>query len=53
MDIDADIALQSYFTDNIQNIENWFNIITPENKSISYMKKTLEKLKEKKWEDIL
>ena len=41
MDLASDAALIKYFTENQNRIEAWFNIITPENKSIIDLKTLL------------
>lgn len=53
MDIKADEALLKYFSDNIKNVESWFNIITPENKSISDLRSEIAELRTKNWRKIL
>lgn len=46
-------ALCNYFSNHIIEIERWFNIISPENKSLQMLKDTLIKLANKKWEELL
>lgn len=41
------------FNTHINNIEKWFNVITPQNASITDLKKELYMLKNKKWEKIV
>lgn len=41
MNLDAHIALTEYFHSNIQEICNWFNIISPKNKTIDNLKNDL------------
>ncbi|HSH51145.1 MAG TPA: hypothetical protein VK982_05430 [Bacteroidales bacterium] len=53
MDIKADEALLKYFSDNIKNVESWFNIITTENKSTSDLRNEIAELKTKDWRKIL
>ncbi len=53
MDKSADDALLKYFANNISNIESWFNIITPENKSIKDLKNAISELRTKNWRKIL
>lgn len=53
MDIKADEALLKYFSKNIKNIESWFNIITPERKSIRDLRNELAELRTKNWREIL
>ena len=42
----------NYFTKNISKIENWFNIISPKNKTLLDLKKELSVLSKKNWESI-
>lgn len=53
MDLDADQALLKYFADNQIRIEAWFNIITPENKTIIDLKREITELRSKNWRKIL
>lgn len=53
IDYDAHIALCTYFSNNIENIEKWFNVIAPEKRSINDLKDSLYKLKNKDWRNIL
>jgi len=53
MDFDADFVLLQYFKDNINEIEQWFNIISPEGKSIDELKSELAELSSKNWKEIL
>lgn len=50
---DADAALQQYFTRNLRKIENWFNVISPFDRSIEQLNRELMKLSSKNWEKIL
>lgn len=52
MDYSSDVALCNYFTKNISKIENWFNIISPKNKTLLDLKKELSVLSKKNWESI-
>lgn len=52
MDYKADQVLQTYFKDNRESIEQWFNIITPKNVSIENLKSQLSHLREKNWDFI-
>jgi len=52
MDFKADAALLKYFSDKLSEIEGWFNIITPKGKTIAELKKELEELRSKNWEEI-
>lgn len=53
MNIEADRLLLKYFESNIQNIESWFNIISPKNKSLETLKNELNELKNKNWVNFL
>jgi hypothetical protein len=53
MDISADGALLKYFSENIQKIESWFNVITPEKKSIGDLRNEIAELRTKNWREIL
>jgi hypothetical protein len=53
MNINADEALRGYFASNIADIESWFNIISPDAKNITTLKRELSELKSKKWTNIL
>lgn len=53
MDLDADKSLLKYFKQNIDTIETWFNIITPDGKSMEELREELSELRSKKWDEIL
>lgn len=53
MDFEAHKALCKYFQCNLNQIEQWFNIITPVNETIQTLKNELFTLKNKNWEKIL
>jgi len=53
MDIEADRILLKYFVNNLSLIESWFNIISPNGKSLINLKSELEALKNKNWKEIL
>lgn len=53
IDYDAHVALCRYFSNNIENIKSWFNVITPEGRSINDLEDSLYKLKNKDWRKIL
>ena len=53
MDLASDAALIKYFTENQNRIEAWFNIITPEKKSIIDLKNEITTLRSKNWREIL
>lgn len=51
--LDADAAIQDYFVRNLSTIETWFNVISPSNRSISELKRTLQVLAGKDWKKAL
>lgn len=53
MDLASDTALIKYFTENQNRIETWFNIITPENKTLIDLKNEIAELRSKNWGEIL
>ncbi len=48
----ADAALQSYFISRMNDIEAWFNIIAPAGKGLDVLKRELDTLKRKNWQEI-
>jgi len=52
MDYQADQVLQTYFQDNAERIESWFNIITPRNGTIKGLHSQISQLRDKNWETI-
>lgn len=53
MDLDADRALTKYFSENIDAIEAWFNVIAPGEKNINDLKNEMAELRSKDWRAIL
>ena len=53
MNIEADRILLDYFSNNIEHIETWFNIISPNKKKLANLKNELKALKNKNWKAIL
>jgi len=53
MDFDSDNALLKYFADNQRKIESWFNIITPDSKTINDLKREINELRSKNWREIV
>ena len=51
LSLDADRAIQSYFNENLLEIEKWFNVITSQN--IQQLKRDLKLLSSKKWRKII
>ncbi|MDM8569412.1 hypothetical protein QUF50_07905 [Thiotrichales bacterium HSG1] len=52
MDFESDRLLLEYFSEKLNEIDRWFNVISPKNKSINELKKELLELRSKKWEAI-
>jgi hypothetical protein len=48
----ADLALKSYFANESNKIDGWFNIITPPGKTISVLREELQTLVKKQWLEI-
>ena len=53
MDFDADTVLLKYFSDKLNEIEGWFNVIAPKGKNITELKNELIELHSKNWKEIL
>jgi len=53
MSVRADQVLLEYFVENIASIERWFNIISPEKKTLAILQDELKELKNKNWANIL
>ena len=53
MNVEADRILLNYFSDNINTVESWFNVISPNSKSLTLLKEELEVLRGKDWKMIL
>ncbi|TAE24735.1 MAG: hypothetical protein EAZ92_13020 [Candidatus Kapaibacterium sp.] len=53
MSADADKALQAYFAANLHDIEQWFNVISPREKTLSILKSELQTLTQKRWQEVL
>ena len=53
MNYEAHKALSFYFKENLSDIEKWFNIISPNGRTINDLKKDLFVLSEKDWRNIL
>lgn len=53
IDSKAHTAMTLYFSRNISKIEQWFNVISPDDKSLHTLKGILSNLANKKWEDWL
>lgn len=49
IDVAADQSLRAYFTEHEDEIESWFNVITPENKTITALRTDLRRLAAKDW----
>jgi len=53
MDFEADAVLLKYFSEKTNEIESWFNIIAPGEKTITELKDVLTELRSKNWTEIL
>ena len=53
MNSESDDQLIEYFKSNKSKIRNWFNIISPQGKSITELRQELKILQNKKWRKIL
>jgi len=53
INIEADRLLQDFFVQNIKEIEDWFNVISPKKKTLEILKQELIELKNKNWQAIL
>ena len=49
----ADKSIQKYFSDNIKEIETWFNVISPQKTDLTRLKAELDTLGHKDWQAIL
>jgi len=49
MKYEADQVLQTYFRENRQRIENWFNVITPTRGTIPQLQLQISQLRDKDW----
>lgn len=52
MDYKSDQVLQAYFRDNSSRFKEWFNIVTPEDGSMSKLRVQVAQLREKDWSKI-
>jgi hypothetical protein len=53
MNLEADTALLKYFALNKCKIEEWFNVIAPETKTIAELESEIAELRSKNWREIL
>lgn len=53
MNIESDQLLQEYFKQNLPSIEEWFNVISPKEKTLGMLKNDIYKLSIKDWSKIL
>ena len=52
MALAADKVLQDYFRANSKRIESWFNITTPVRQSMATLRKQINTLSKKNWQEI-
>lgn len=50
--LEADAALQAFFTSQMKVVEGWFNVIAPRGKKLSVLKDELSTLRGKNWAEI-
>lgn len=53
IDYEAHKALCEFFSENRNDIESWFNVITPENRDITELRDILFTLRNKDWRNLL
>lgn len=53
MNIEADRILLKYFKNNVNEVEKWFNVISPSRKNLKTLQDELLELKNKNWKTIL
>jgi len=53
MNLDAHIALTKYFSKNRNQIEKWFNVISPKEGTLVQLKQDIKTLQSKNWGDFL
>ncbi len=53
MEKNANACLEKYYKSNLADIENWFNIISPEGKTLDMLKSQITMLCKKDWDSIL
>ena len=49
----ADLALQDYFSNHVDKVGSWFNVISPAGRSVAELKRELGLLASKNWKAIL
>ena len=52
MDYDSDVVLQKYFADNVERVESWFNVISPDGFSLDHLRDQVTELWNKDWTHI-
>jgi len=52
MAYESDQVLQAYFSDNAQQIAEWFNIIGPKKGTIEQLRSQIEQLSHKNWREV-
>lgn len=53
IDVEADRALREYFDQNKKRIDGWFNVISPEKRTLKELRRELHELANKDWKEIL
>lgn len=52
MDLKAHVALEGYFASNPGRVESWYNVITPKAGRLAGLRRAVEALANKNWEEI-
>lgn len=52
MNYEADQVLQTYFRDNMERIENWFNVIAPKDGIMRDIHFQISQLRDKNWQEV-
>ena len=50
MSLDADLALQDYFQENIRTLDKWFNVLAPRGRRLGSLRRELKTLASKNWQ---
>jgi hypothetical protein len=53
MDVDADAALRTYFFQHAQDLDGWFNVISPVRGTLRRLRSELGRLRGKRWKELL
>ena len=50
MSLDADLALQGYFWENMRTLDKWFNVLSPRGRRLGSLRRELKTLATKNWQ---